>query len=381
MLQFFSKRSSLSLAAIRIGLVQPRGANNPGLEGQLSQLTNIDLTPIVSESVQNAAEFGSVNVLVCALDPSAEESLNEFDRLMALKPKELPVIVLSPSVDDDMVRWFLFLRVADWIKTPFPNGEFIAACGRVLSQSRSANASFRCVTFIGARGGVGATTLAVHAAHILNPTGNTCLVDLDLAGGACADYLDVTPGWQVDELISDPSRLDERMFAMMATVHSSGLPVLSAHRSYLAGNNFSEEVVTRVLDFASRRYANLVIDLPRHAERWTNNVLGGSTEVFVVTDFTIPGLRAARRLVGELSAELDSTVTPKVIVNRYDSGFLRAGLSASEVKKTLGQYFAGPVSDQPKLVREAIDRGVLTTEIKKGNALVRELAKLLERKL
>jgi pilus assembly protein CpaE len=251
----------------------------------------------------------------------------------------------------------------------------------VLSQSGPSNQALRCVTFIGARGGVGATTLAVHAAIVLNKnaaTQATMLVDLDLAGGSCSDYLDMAAGWQVDELADDPSRLDDRMLDGMAPQHGSGLTVLSAHRKFLSPSEIPDDVVTRTLDVASRRFANLVVDLPRNWHGWSDGVLGGSTDVFVVTDSTVPGLKAASRLHGELAAELGTEVTPKIIVNKYGHSLFGSGLSVSELRKHLGASLAGTVADETKVVREAIDRGVPLTEVKSNSRILRDLKTILE---
>lgn len=237
------------------------------------------------------------------------------------------------------------------------------------------------MTFIGARGGVGTTTLAIHAALILAGNGTipapTCLVDLDLIEGACADYMDLKANWQLDELIPNPERLDSRILDIMMSAHSSGVNVLSAQRPYSDRLDFDAEVVTRVLDLATQKFSNLVIDLPRHAASWTDSVLLGSNQTFVVTEFTIPGLKAAKRLAAELVERFDGEVKPNVIVNKYKRTIFGSGISSHEAKEILRSLLAGFVAAESKLVREAIDRGVPTTSIKARNAVMSDLAKIL----
>lgn len=379
--QIFSKKASRSRTELRAGLVALDAARGQQMARHIANLDNVAMTAIASAGVTREKPPQGVNVLVYDLDPTTEASLADFDRFMKVRPADVPVVVLSPAVDDELVRWFLRLRVADWVKTPLTKGELISACGRVLSQSAPSNQALRCVTFIGARGGVGATTLAVHAAILLNKNiamQSTMLVDLDLAAGSCSDYLDMAAGWQVDELADDPSRLDDRMLDGMAPQHSSGLTVLSAHRKFLSPAEIPDEVVTRTLDAASRRFANLVIDLPRAWHGWSDGVLGGSTDVFVVTDSTVPGLKAASRLHGELAGELGTEVVPKIIVNKFDHSLFGTGLSASELKRHLGASLAGTVADEEKVAREAIDRGVPLTDVKSNSRILRDLKAILE---
>jgi pilus assembly protein CpaE len=280
------------------------------------------------------------------------------------------------------VRWFLRLRVSDWIKTPLSPGELIAACGRIISQTMAPRQDLRCVTLMGARGGVGTTTLAVHAGIILSGDGAikapTCLVDLDLTGGATTDYLDLKANWQLDDIIPNPDRLDLHMLEIMMSTHSAGLSVLAAQRPYSDQLAFDAEVITKVLDLASQKFSNLVIDLPRHASNWTDSVLLGSNQVYIVTDFTIPGLKAAKRMVSEMTQRFDNEVKPRVIVNKYVRSWFRTGVSTSEAKEILKDALAGYVASDPKLVREAIDRGIPTTAIKPRNTIVSDLAKILK---
>jgi pilus assembly protein CpaE len=71
-------------------------------------------------------------------------------------------------------------------------------------------------------------------------------------------------------------------------------------------------------------------------------------------------------------------VTPKVIVNKYRRNLLGSSISMHEVKEILRGSFAGTVGAEERLIREAIDRGIPTTAIKPRNAVMTDLAKILE---
>ena len=131
------------------------------------------------------------------------------------------------------------------------------------------------------------------------------------------------------------------------------------------------------LELATQKYQNLVVDLPRHPESWTEGVMLGSSEVFIVTDFTVPGLKSARRMVTDMTEQYGGEVIPKVIVNKYSKSLFGARLSANEAKELLRHSLAGYVGADDKLVREAIDRGIPTTKIKTRNSLITDLAKII----
>lgn len=381
MFQIFNRSVRKANRILGIGFVTQDTAVGESLKSFVSNREGLDLQLIDSAKVTPGYDAANLSVFVYDLDSSNDYSMQEFERFMLQRPQHLPVIVLSPAVDDELVRWFLRLRVADWIKTPLSPGELIAACGRAINQASSNRQDIKCLSFIGARGGVGASTLAVHASLLAAkksaPNLATCLVDLDLTAGSCAEYLDLKPGWALDEVITDPARLDSHMLDIMTAQHASGVAVLSTQRKYGQELDFAPEIITRSLDLASQKFQTLVIDLPRHVQAWTDGVILGSSQVFVVTDFSVPGLKSARRMITDLTERFGGEVTPKAIVNRYSRSLFGSGLSTNEVKELLGDTLAGYIAAEDKLVREAIDRGVPTTEIKSRNSLVTDLGKIL----
>ena len=381
MFQIFSRATRRARKILEIGFVTQDAEIGSQLKDFVSNRDAVDLRLIESRGVTAGYQPKGLSVFAYDLDATSEASMKEFDRFMQQRPPEIPVIVLSPAVDDELVRWFLRLRVADWIKTPLSPGELIAACGRVISQASINRHDVKCLTFIGARGGVGTTTIANHAALVLAgktaPAVTTCVVDIDLLSGSCADYLDLKASWDLDELIADPNRLDDHMLDIMTANHKGGVAVLSTHRKYGERFTFSDEVITRTLDLASQKYQNLIIDLPRHAESWTDGVMLGSSQVYVVTDFSVPGLKSARRMINDIIEHFGGDVVPKAIVNKHSRSLFGSGLSTSESKELLREYLAGYVSSDEKLVREAIDRGLATTDLKSRNSLVTDIEKIL----
>jgi pilus assembly protein CpaE len=380
MFQYFKKTIGRGKQSLRIGLVAASAPTRKIVGDLSSGEAGLAVQQVDGTQVTAKAQGPDVNVFVYDLESSNPAAVAEFDRFMKERPAAVPVIVLSAALDEELVRWFLRLRVADWVKTPFAPGELIAACGRVLGQSKSTKNDVKCMAFVGAKGGAGTTTVAINAAVAIQARGKgqtTCLVDLDFLNSSCADYLDLAPRWAIDDLASDPSRLDPHLFASMLSPHKSGVAVLSGQRKFGDRIDFSEEVITRPLDFALQKFSHLVIDVPRTATLWAENVIQGATSLFIVTEFTVPGLKASRRLVNQLVEQHGRDIEPKVIVNRYARDFFGSNLAATEAKELLGPFLAGFVGNAPKIVNEAINRGVPTTEIKKRNSVYTDVSKII----
>jgi pilus assembly protein CpaE len=340
---------------------------------------------VIAEAIDQAArrpELDAAAVVVVDLDTKRRESLTALQGLTARIAGQTPVIVLTDAFDDALMRWFLQIRVADFLRKPVDPKEVLRACVRALRAATDGPAgSGQILTFMAAAGGVGATTLAVEAAMQLTretkDSDSTCLVDLDFQTSACADYLDLEPRLDLDEIGAHPDRLDLQLLEVMLTRHKSSLSLLAAKGRAADRPGLDAAVVLRILDLVSSRFENVVIDMPRAWNSWTDQVLLGSTLVYIVTDMTVPGLRFGRRTAAGLSARL-ADVKPRVIVNRFEQQLLfGTGLRRADVERALEGFLEGTVSNNYKLVREAIDRGLPLEEIKAGSNVSTDLRKII----
>jgi pilus assembly protein CpaE len=236
------------------------------------------------------------------------------------------------------------------------------------------------LAFLPAAGGVGATTLAIQTALTMmagKDKTTACLVDLDFQNGSCAFHLDVEALLDLDAIGPNPQRLDAQLFEVMLSPHPSGMMVLAAPNRPAETRVPDAAVVMRLLDLAASRFDYVVIDLPRTWFTWTDALIAGCNKVFVVTETTVPGLKLASNLANAMVAKLGADLKPRIIVNRFEQRMFGAGLRKADLEAALKERFAGTVSNNYKLVREAIDRGVPIDAIEKGSNVVSDLRRVV----
>jgi pilus assembly protein CpaE len=340
---------------------------------------------VIAESIEQAGsrpELEAAAVIIVDLDVKRRENLIALQGLMGRLGGRVPVVVLTDSFDDALARWFLQIRVADFLRKPVEPKEVLRACVRALRDTSSLpDDEGRIISFMAAAGGVGTTTLAIEAAMLLLKSNGrgvepTCIVDLDFQGAACADYLDLDPRLDLEEIGPHPERLDSQLLEVMLARHASGLQLLAARGRPAERCDLDPAFVIRLLDLVCSRFENVVIDLPRNWEPWTDQILLGSHRVYVVTDMTVPGLRLGRRMAAGISQRLPE-VKPRVIVNRFEQQIFGTGIRRTDVERALEGFFEGTVSNNYKLVREAIDRGTTLDQIKTGSNVSVDLRKIV----
>lgn len=374
-------KSRPTTASVAVGLISPDAALAEKLRAAMQPAQRFAVEIVASPlpvGLADIATRGAKSLLVCDVREDQSEDWLALERFIAQSPQRPPIIVLSSSVSDAAARRLLRLQIADWLPRDCSVAELRAGCEQALTPRAPASTHHaNCLAFISAIGGAGSTTISLAAASALAGKGadglqSVCAIDLDFQFGAMADHLDLKPNLQLAEVAGAPERLDSHLLEIMLSRHASGLTLLASPTTTELQPTTAPAVVERLLDLAATRFKHLVIDVPRGVRPCTESVLRGADRTFIVTDLSVIGLRHARRLADLLGETLGIETSKSVIVNKFKRFDFR-GLRRKHAADILGDRLAGFVSDTGSLAREAQDRGVLLSELKRSNAVVRDL--------
>ncbi len=337
--------------------------------------------PIV-ELVNDARDI-EAEALIVDIDATRVEDFENLQKIKRMIGGSTAIIVISGSFSPAAARILIQLKVADFLVKPVQTSDLVRSCNNAMKVSmQETQVEPRFLSFMPACGGVGTTSMAIEAASILNYHGQkigrtTCIVDLNFQHGACAEYLDLEPRFDISEIENAPERLDRQLLDVMLSKHETGLSVICAPNQPTEMRSFKGALLVRLLDLVSAYFDNVVIDLPRTWFPWTETVLSGSDQVYVVADMTVPSIRYSHRLVKAVEERLGKQSQPRVIVNRMDFRNNAAGLNAGDVSEALGDYFGGGVPNNYMLVRDAVDRGITLSEIEQDNNVTKALSKIV----
>jgi pilus assembly protein CpaE len=308
-----------------------------------------------------------------------QNDLADLQHLMGRIDRDVPIITVVDTFNEAITRKLVQMRVADILVKPVAPVELARACARVV---RTESEESQIYTFLPVAGGVGTTTLAIQSALTLlgdkSKRGlSTCLVDLNLHHGACADYLDLESRLNLKEIESNPERLDGQLLEGMLSHHPSGLAVLAASHLPTEPVCLTSNIVMGLLNVVCQCFDQIIIDMPSAWHPWTDNIVLGSNRLFLVSEATVPGMRKAKQLVQAISAKLGQRPQPNVIVNRFERRLFSPGLRRADLETAIGPAFACTIPYNHKLVREAIDRGVPISEIRKSNDVAAAVKRLI----
>ncbi len=381
----FGRSSQLPQAGARVSLVTLDANFENRLQLALSNGAGIKIQTIRSDLCKVNGATKSLmddDLLIVDMNPENGGDLQSLQKIVSERDRNLPIIVVTEKLAGEAARKLLHLHITDWLPKSGDDKEFVRACMQAIGSRHSKGPDqATCIAFFPILGGVGNTTLAIASAFVLGARKGgfrpTCIADLNFQSGMVADYLDLQPNLQLNEVSLSPNRLDLQLLEMMLSRHRSGLSVLAAPQMLRDDPSLDIGVVARLLDLASGAFENVIIDLPPFWTSWTESVLLGADKVFIVTELTVPGLRQAKKKCDDLSEAYGESINLSVIVNKYNGRMLGGGLKKKDARALFKEKLSGFVSDCCHITREAIDRGIPLSEVRKSNKVEKDLSSLL----
>lgn len=297
-------------------------------------------------------------------------------QFLEAETRDTPVIGIHRECGTEMLRACMRLGVREFLTAPFRFEAALAALRSVASMIAEAppaiGATDHIYSFLPAKPGVGATTLAMNAAVALmrRQEQPVLLADLDLNCGMLRFLLKLG-GHCVLDAINHAPRMDEDLWQQL-TAYWDGVDVL--HSGSLDPQvEVDLTSLTALTNHARHRYGSVVFDLSGSLERHSIQVMQDSKRVLLVTTPEPAALVMAKEKLQYMSYwGLQSRVG--VLLNRVDQ---QLGVPPERVENLLGVPILRTFSNHYNTVCKAIESGSC---VPPKSALGREfagLAKLL----
>jgi pilus assembly protein CpaE len=314
-------------------------------------------------------------ILLVDLGDSAAP-IAEVSAARAVGGADLKLVVLGTVNDVALFRDLLSAGASDYLVKPSTREALAAILEKKSVQAGTTPDGLgQVIVFIGSRGGVGATTSAVASAWLMatERRERAALVDLDLHFGTVALKLDLDPGSGLCEALEQPSRIDSLFIERAMIKVSDNLRILAAEASAAQHLAVDAGAVDMLLHELRRKFARIVVDLPRGANPMQRVVLAAASHVVVLCERSLAGLRDTIRLqtlVREQAAQ-----ARLYLVEAGASGE-RALIAKGEFEKGIGKSLDASLSYDPKSAGAAANSGQSLPVAAPRSAVVRELRQL-----
>ncbi|MGA2270158.1 MAG: P-loop NTPase [Bryobacteraceae bacterium] len=289
--------------------------------------------------------------LIVDISGDPEGAIKAIEKVKQAAP-DLFVIASNFHADGETVIACMRAGANEFLLQPIKRADFRDAMGRLERAPRHAVAGEsklgRLYTFIGTKGGVGATTLAVNFAAVLAQRRlSTVLIDLDWIGNDAAMQLGASPQYTLMEVAENLERMDQALFEGFVTRDPLGFFLVGPPDALEQHGHFSDHMFREFATFLVEKYDAIVIDGGRAVS--DEVVLAAaqiSAAVFLVIDQEFPSIRNAQRYIAFLMRMGFNQDQIKIVVNRYTKKINPNMAALEQIQSTLNQpvFYGIPAS-------------------------------------
>ena len=359
------------------------------IEGARINHENMGISQMNGSAVDLAANH---DIVIFSTDPSNPADLSAVEVLTDQRSSDTIYLALTDAdLPLSKARALTRAGVDDVLPFPSTGNEIAEQVGHWIARKRavieerysSAGTRGKLIAVQQARGGIGATTVAVNLADQLldrrgtfkkEATNRVVVVDLDLQFGTVGDFLDVDEQEGLLQLAVENFLPDANWIEQSLVRLPSGLAVLAAPQRFAPLESLQPVQVESLIATLKTMFDYVVVDLPRALVGWIEPVLTETDRLYIVMDMTVPAVRASRRLMDFVLAD-NAALPIELIVNREKKPMMLRE-HHREAAKALDAAFNHWIADDPKAARMAIDYGKPVSEVAGRSDLAKGIAAL-----
>ena len=290
--------------------------------------------------------------LIFDLASDAENGMKILEKIKQAVP-DLYVIASDYHAEGETVIAALRAGANDFLTQPLRRLDFRDALARFERAPRREHGQThsrlgKVWTFLGVKGGVGTTTMAVNFAAVLSQRKHsTVLLDLDWTAADCAAQLGVQPQYTLIEVGENLERMDQALFEGYVTRDPVGFFFVGPPDSLETQGYFSEPMFRDFSNFLVEKYEHIVIDAGRSVQ---NEVVFGalqvSSSIMLVMNQDFQTVRNAQRYLSYLMRLGFSQDQIRIVMNQYQKKTGPHQASLDQIQQTLNQpvFFGVPGS-------------------------------------
>jgi len=232
---------------------------------------------------------------------------------------------------------------------------------------------------VSAKGGSGASFMAVNLAHIMASTSRArvAILDLDLQFSSLAQYLDLKPEHSLLQALDMGEQLDGVALAAYMARHESGLSMIGVLEDEMVlTRDIPLERFVHLLDVVQQNYDHIMVDLPRQIDDVAAAVYERADHVLLVMQQEIGNLRDAMRLRNILVRQLGVAEDKlDIVINRYDKN---SPVEVADVRRALAGNKRDPllIPNQYRDVSASINTGIPMLDHQKTSAVTKALMQI-----
>jgi pilus assembly protein CpaE len=298
------------------------------------------------------------DVCIIDMDRDREKGVRTAERIRDTLTETVLFAAASDS-KPELILQAMRAGCTEFLVKPVTRDHLLEAFARVSGRKKETAEILngQILAFVGAKGGAGVTSLAIHLGALLarRHRRKTLLVDLHSDLGDVALYLrQERHQYSFYDLSENTHRLDSALLGGFVVHHSSGMDILPAPEGIEPTRQVSGEAVKRTLEFLRQNYQFILVDCPTGLAGMNQAALDEADQLYLVATSEVPAVRNVARFAEYLSHFSYPAERLRVIINRHSKS---DAISDAQIEKTLRRPIFWKVPNQYKEVVKVVNTG------------------------
>lgn len=317
----------------------------------------------IAAAIAHYMDSPTPNLIIIDSAHAGSQLLSELDQLAESCDPGTKVIVIGRHNDVMLYRELLKRGVAEYLVAPTNPIELMESISNLYNNPETDPVG-QVFAFIGAKGGVGSSTICHNVAWTMSEALETdvTIADMDLAFGTTGLDFNQDPVQGIVEALSAPERLDDQLLDRLLTKCSERLSIFAAPVVLDRDFDFSADACETVIDVARQNVPFVAIDLPHGWSPWTKRLLLQADEIVITATPDLANLRNAKNIVDLLKTSRRNDQHPHLILNMANQP-KRQEISVKEFEQALDLKVLAVVDYDSETFSQAANNGQMVEEL------------------
>jgi pilus assembly protein CpaE len=321
------------------------------------------------------------NVILLETETRGNDIIAGLDQLAEVCDAGTRVVVVGRINDVVLYRELVRRGVSDYLIAPVSTIDIVRSICGLFTPTTDTKPLGRILAVVGAKGGVGASTVAHNVAWaIAGDLGMDAVVtDLDLAFGTAGLDYNQDPSQGIADAVFSPDRIDTNFIDRLMSKCTDHLSLLAAPATLDRVYDFGSESFEAIFDSLRSTIPCVVLDVPHQWTGWTRRTLIGADDILIVASPDLANLRNAKNLADLLRAARPNDNRPFYCLNQVGVP-KRPEIKVADFAKALEDEPVAIIPFDPQLFGTAANNGQMIAEISASHKTAesfRQIAKTL----
>ncbi len=303
------------------------------------------------------------NVIMIESESRGQDILSGLDGLAEYCDAGTRVVVIGRTNDVVLYRELIRRGVSDYLISPLGTLDIVRSISNLFS-SPDAKPVGRVIAIVGAKGGVGASSVAHNVAWAIarDLQLDSVVTDLDLAFGTAGLDYNQDPPQGIADAVFSPDRIDTGFVDRLLSKCTDHLSLLAAPATLDRVYDFGDEAFDSIFDSLRATVPCIVLDIPHQWSGWVRRTLVGADDILIVAAPDLANLRNTKNLVDLLRLSRPNDQRPRYCLNQVGVP-KRPEIKAADFAKALDDDPIAVIPFDPQLFGTAANNGQMIAEL------------------